>query len=568
MSTADTSLIHDLAPIDLGLDASKFPTFRDVQYEALEWAVETLEDANVIGCALPQGAGKSAFAVALARLLGRRAVFVTASKGLESQYMEDFGSGGLVDIRGRANYDCGDLAHLDCHDGPKAGCRYAQFGGCAYESAKAAARNAQLVTTNYAMWLGINRGSGGRGLQRTREDWRGDNPVELLVLDEGHEAYRQLAQFVSCQLLQSDLQRCTGYPVGEDIGEWSAWTENCLPSLDAAIKEAEVEIALLGGAVPKKDIDALHKLEALQTKFEKIASADSGDWIVERDVIARYGLKEQRWKFDSVFPGQYAKDILFCNVPKVVVMSATLKPKSLRYLGLSDEEFAFRAWRRIFPPERNPIYLSGCVKPGSVTEDRPLGTLIRIDRNTSEEDKREYVRWIDEQWIGRRLDRKGLIQTNSYAFQEFFMEHSRHAPLMIGNTDDPDSESAWQAAERFRKAEAPAILVSPSFITGWDFPMKACEYVLVVKAPFDERGSKLAKAREARDKDYGFFRAMQTTEQAAMRGMRRFEDQCEVALTDGHYTWFLRQYGRLAQDWFVKAVRPVRDAPKPPPRLA
>ena len=236
----------------------------------------------------------------------------------------------------------------------------------------------------------------------------------------------------------------------------------------------------------------------------------------------------------------------------------------MHYLGLRSEEFRFKAWRRIFPAHRNPIYM---VAPKKQAADGSGLVSIRIDRNTSDEDKAAFVRWLDDEWIEPRLDRKGLIQTNSYAWQAFVMERSRYAALMIGNTADEDSESAWEAAERFKRADAPRLLVGPSFTTGWDFAMDACEYVLEIKVPFGERGTKLSKAREKRDPDYSSFIAMQTTEQAALRGMRREDDSCEVGLCDGHFEWFVWKNRHLAQDWFVSAVRKVEKVPRPLPKL-
>jgi Rad3-related DNA helicase len=232
-------------------------------------------------------------------------------------------------------------------------------------------------------------------------------------------------------------------------------------------------------------------------------------------------------------------------------------------LGISKEVSEFKEWDRVFPANRNPIYsvpAKGDKNGGNKEYE------IRIDRKTSNHDLSVWVEHIDC-IIDGRMDRKGLIQTVSYDRAKYIIEHSRHADIMLGNTSDPDSDTAAQIAEAFRKADAPKILVSPSFSMGWDFPRSECEYIIVAKIPFKPQQSKVMKARENRDKQYGAYMAMQELIQSCGRGMRSFDDRCEVICVDGHLSWFLYANKSLACGWFVNAVRKVNSIPTAPIKL-
>ena len=150
------------------------------------------------------------------------------------------------------------------------------------------------------------------------------------------------------------------------------------------------------------------------------------------------------------------------------------------------------------------------------------------------------------------------------------MQHSRHADLMEGNTDDPDSDSAAEVAERFYKMSAPRILVSPSFARGWDFSFDRAEYTIISKVPFVPTQSKVMEARLERDEKYGDHVSMKKIEQGAGRVMRDVEDRGEVFLVDGHFTYFVKKCAdkNLCQKWFGEACRTVIDIPKAPAKLS
>lgn len=544
--------LEGLEPAQLGI--SCFDTYRDIQLEALEKIV--YGERRFSALSLPTGSGKSGVAFSAAKYTGLRTVILTATLGLQTQYLRDFNRDGLVDIRGRSNYQCIDFEDSSCLEGGVRGCRCTNGGGCEYERARDRARNSECVITSYAYWLVANDKA--TGLERSERDaqWKGENPVEMLICDEGDAGRQWLEDYLSVRVHESEIKRWVDTKeVGDDPGFWRSLASAGLVEIKEEVKAAKARVR----AKTKGAVEEYFKLERLQRKLERIEGMDEGEWVIERRDGTRWG---RMWCFDVVWPGRYAERYLFCGVPKVVLMSATLRPKEMSLLGVGKEEYEFREWGRVFPANRHAIYSCPARKVG---EDGKL-TDVRIDHRTSERDLELWVERIDE-IIDGRLDRKGLIHTVSYDRQRFLMNHSRHAGIMVGNTADPESESATEIMEMFRKSEAPRLLVSPSFARGWDMPGEVCEYGIIVKIPFAPSNGKVAKAREERDKSYGSYLAMQTMVQSAGRGMRSAEDRFEVLCVDGHLTWFLNKNKTLAPEWFAGSVRRVNKVPVAAPKL-
>lgn len=559
------TMLEGYKPSDFGLD--EYAAYRthpdtgaEVQLEVIEFAAYC--EKRVAAASAPVGIGKMLIAMTLAKLTGMRTAIVVPFKGLQDQYSTTLARH-LVDIRGRSNYTCGDYGHLNCQGGASMGCRYLYPGsGCTYTVQKDRAKEAGVFVTNYDYWLNINDHVG--GLQRNKEDaqWLGENPVELLVLDEGDEAPEKVADYLGVKVRETDIRRWVDpRDMTDSVHQWqSMLTEfKVLEELKAELDTTRMEVAFHGRQVQKKHLDALHELERLLAKFERIAAIQHGEWVVDAQVGTRYG---RQWSFDVVWPGRYVEQYLFCGIPKIVVMSGTLTYKDLAWMGVKKENFEYRQWAKIFPKHTQPTYICPAYKKNA--EGKTVA--VRIDRKSSDEDKRLWIEHIDR-IIESRFDRKILIGTTSYEYQKFILSESRFASYMDYNDADPNSESAAEIAERFYEKSAPRILVSPSFGRGWDFSFDRAEVSIMSKLPFVPMFGKVMKAREERDKRYGDHVTMKKIEQFDGRNKRAPNDKGECFLVDGHFTYWLGKNKDLAQDWYVSSVRSVLEIPKAPKKL-
>src|SRR5687768_2585768 len=91
------------SPAELGAPPH-LGTLRPEQERLIEGVLARNKAIDIINA--PPGIGKSMIAWYLARLLGARTVILTATKGLQDQYMGDFRWVGMRDIRGMGNYPC------------------------------------------------------------------------------------------------------------------------------------------------------------------------------------------------------------------------------------------------------------------------------------------------------------------------------------------------------------------------------------------------------------------------------------------------------------------------------
>ena len=488
--------------------------------------------------------GKSLVSMALAQATGWRTAILTSTKALQAQYAKDGRSIGMVDIQGKSNYQCADHLNLNCRSGPREGCRLCEGLGCTYESAKYLAKSAKLVNTNYAYWI---RACKFPPPLTISEKSGQPNPFDCLIADESALAPEILASQTNGKLHQDTLDEARiDYPEGEgNPGLWAAWAREHIDQVAAEVDNRSADLRKSDSRKRGLLRNKIADLEDLLESMEKISGMNDDDWIVEQRIGTSRG---RTWDFDCIWPGAYAERYLFAGIPNVVLMSATLKPVTLRLLGLSKEKYDYREWDRVFPAQNTPIYCWPAISSSGVTktgEPKAVG----LSRNTSEEDWAKVIENLDK-FIDRFGTHKGIVHSGSYDVQRRILEGSRHSGNMMANTRDKDSDTAVEVAGKFRASEPPAILVSPSFSTGWDFPGDQCRWIWIAKLPFPALNTKIMKARAERDDRYIPHLVIQDLEQSSLRGSRYHDDWCVVCCGDGNLPWFYRLNKNLANSWW------------------
>lgn len=550
--TAD--MMADIEPAELGLH---FPTFRDVQREAVEMAVYGEERFQ--GLCIPPGGGKSGIALAIPQLTGWRTLIYTATRGLEDQYMRTGREFEIANVRGKQNYGCYEFEKsrpdlgVMCDDGSRMGCSMVRGNGCQYEETRNFARRSQVVLTNYAFGLTVH--SKGQGLMLPAD--KGGRPFDCLILDEAHLAPNIVRSFLGVLITEKECRELVGAePVrGEDLVSWIGWANEHLNQVAAEYQVRKAELSVRTKKAVRRDVDIVKRLENLVEKLGRLATAEDGEWICEFREGQRYG---RQWDFKIVSPGRFTERFLYMGIPRVILTSATLRKKTMYIMGIGDRESRFYEWPKIFPANRCPVYF--------IPARSKDGKGISIVRNSTEDNKRRWINLIDN-LIEQRMDRKGLIITTSYAYQKELMEKSRWSKYMIGNTADPDSESAIELFERFCKSNPPNVLCSPSFGTGWDFKYDRGEYLIVSKVPLKPPGSasKLIEAILKVDPEYTDYETMQDLVQWCGRIQREEDDQGEVFIVDNSWSWFRGKASKHAPMGFVNSVRSWTSSELPVP---
>ena len=525
-------------PVELGFPP-KFREWYGEQVEAIDRCV--FNDRRFTALAMPTGAGKSPVGVATALLHPdvRRALYLTSTKGLQDQLEQDFNPVGLFDLRGARNYPCEALEFRygrqpgcdegPCHSGvtcPLAPDRK-QLGirpDCQYYGRVFDARRRTLVSTNFAMYFAGEEYAEGLG------------QFDLLIIDEAHEADKELEAFLTLEITSEETRNIGSQFLGSvRVEDWRDWATFYKQTLAMKVEQQE--------AFPPSTYEGqreTRRLKAILAKLKRLSVVLPVDWIAD--------IGEGVAKFAPMKIAAYAEQHLFRGIPHVVLMSATLTRKTTQLLGIRPTDLEFWECPSRFPVLHRPV-ISVNTSP-----------TVRVDARMSDDTKYMWMRRIDRLIDARRpLGWKGIIHTVSYVRMRELLTASEHRDIMITH----DTAGTREAIRIFKQSAGPCLLVSPSIVTGYDFPDDECRYSIIGKVPLPDMRGAIMKARGEFDKEYSGYLAMQKLVQACGRAVRNPYDWCETLIVDDHFLWFIRKYRKHAPRWFLDAIEYVECFPEP-----
>lgn len=510
-------------PQEIGL-SDKFEKWRPNQEAMIDLMVNDTKRGTEI-CA-PTGSGKSPAYMAAAILSRKPTCIVTQNRGLQDQLMEDFACNGLVDLRGASNYQCEMREDYTCEEGHAARCPYKGSVGCPRSAAEFAAATSPLVVTNYDKWIASKRY--GTGMSH----------FEQVIFDEGHHAPDALSKAMQVVLHHREIEETLGIPFvphheAEDLAKWKEWAKETRVVAENEMHAARERMSGVSDPKPSWIRHFMH-MKHLTRRLAIIATARPSDWVVD-EIQGGY-------QFDPIRPGRYAESTLLLRIPRVFVISATIRPKTMFMIGMGKDSFSFKEFDSDFNPQQCPIYYIPTMRVDSKTDDYRM-------------------LWLrHDQIAGMRQDRKGIVHTISYARRDDIMACSRFAPQMLINEK---GIPPTKMIEEFRLAGPGTELVSPTVGTGYDFPGKDCEWQFVCKVPFLPP-SKVKAARQAADHEYEPYIVMQSLVQMFGRGARSKKDWCENFIGDDHFKWFYSKFSHLAPKSFHGFYKELRSLPAPP----
>lgn len=503
----------------------KFISWRPYQDEAIWNALHT--DKRFYTCVAPVGSGKSIFAVTSAILRGGRAVYLTSTKSLQTQLINDFFSIGMVDVRGRNAYKCRierdgtTCDHAACVTGYK--CDYRK-GGCDYFDALSAAKSASLVSTNYACWM------------TQLQHGQGFGDVDTLICDEAHDTPNMLDSFLTIDFNRKDRDVRDIVPDGDlshlTVEDWKGWAKYHIEAVEEEITWLKRQLRDGGSRSARRRLIVMN---AMSSNLSTVARM-SDDWVFETD--------ENGVRFSPKWPAAYAESKLFAGIKHIILTSGSVRPKTLDILGIAEGDREIVEYPHTFPVEHRPIIHIPTVRLNYRTSDDKLKILtVRVD-----------------QIIRNRLDRKGIIHTISYGRQKFIKDNSEFSYCMLANKSR-DIESTLR---KFMKSSPPSVMISPSIMTGIDLPFDLCRFQIIVKVPYPSTQGALMQARKEIDPGYPSYIAAQNMVQAYGRSNRAENDFSETFIVDDSILWFIKQYPEYVPQYFHDAFKSVRTVPSPP----
>ena len=529
---------------------SWYPGQEDLLTQSLDWFYSP---ARFLGMSIPTGSGKSLSSLLLAKLSEARTVVLTATKGLQSQYQAMARDVGGVVVVGQNNFPCILVNNLTADEGPcHDGLPCAVREQCPYRIQLKRALDAKLVIANYAYWLAQTNFSSGLG------------EFGLMVCDEGHSCFGAMENYLTIFLPKLDIQPIgIDFPNVEGIPDspntrqsrtstapsslwnvWRSWAEVSVPIAADAVNKIEQEIKgyrSRNQVVPAHISRSYRITNSVYARLKRLSSVGE-QWVIQKTYHG--------YRFVPKWVANYAQH-LFHDIPKVVLMSAILSHRSADYLGVSNGDS--RAWIEMdshFPAENTPIWHIPTARINYRTDD--YGSTIWCSR-------------ID-QIIQRRLDRKGIVFTVSYERAKMLLSRSRFKDIMFTHS----TGDVVRVVEKFKKAPAPAVLVSPSVTTGWDFSMDISgqgkpQYGIVGKIPYPDTKDLVTKARHEDDKDWTALLAMEVFQQECGRLTRSPNDLSEWFVVDDVFKWWWWRYRPYAAKWFQARVKgSLETVPNPP----
>jgi Rad3-related DNA helicase len=371
----------------------------------------------------------------------------------------------------------------------------------------------------------------------------------MLICDECSEAPEWLSRSLDFTITERECREAKEPlkpPPGDSCEEWAALGPRL--AVAAEYRYNLIKARATNRGQPRESLlRDIRRAEGFLDCTSRLQNLDD-NWVVTKEE----GQDEGRvWRFECVWPGRY-KERLFRNIPRVVLMSATLRPKTLGLLGIPRAECDFREWGRQFPAANGPVIWV---------------PTVRVNHKISEENERAWMARIAD-ILARRGDRRGLIHTVSYARAKRIAEAIRQeldGRVILNGAADPDSSTAREAFDRFIKGAADAVLCSPSFSTGWDFAGTAAEYQIIAKLPLPDPRSKVMQARIERDPSYPDYLGAQALVQSCGRVVRSDTDRGETIIIDDSWAWFKRKAEDHMPKWFK--VRREEQLPPPLPKI-
>lgn len=525
-------------PADLDFPP-KFSSFRPAQDEAFEFGITDERRFTMIGA--PPGVGKSGLAYGFSKLLGGRTTILTADKGLQQQYCDDHFSG-MIDMRGRKNYSCWEGG--TCEDGARQDCK--DHLGCPYKINLGAFNQSDVGLSNYAWWIAINN--------KARQ---GCAIPDTLICDESHLIFDWLSKSLDFMLSDREI-RDVGIQFGSHPPKTIAeWQEQYAFLNDIATQH--YEDAREHARTDKSDRTRAkaRSAESFLDKIHKIPTLTPDNWVLWREEGRDDG---RAFRFKCVWPYKH-KENVFQHISRVILLSATNRPKTAALLGISKSEYSFREWGRQFPAVNGPVIWY-----------QAKGETVRVNYGMSA-DTREAWLWRIGQIANLGKDRKGLIHSISYERSKeiaaYLVANGKHSSnIVVNGAADPNSQTSAQAYEQFKRKGPGAVLISPSFSTGWDFKGKAAEWQIISKLKMvDTRKEKspVMYRRKEDDPTYPNYLTAQDLVQSCGRVQRSETDRGTTYIVDDSWSWFRGLAEDFVPRWFK--VRRETELPRPLPLL-
>jgi ATP-dependent DNA helicase DinG len=503
----------------------------------------------------PTGFGKSPVDIACAShaktlpgygTFQQGAYILTPQKTLAEQYMKDFKSMGLVELKGRANYKCDKWTQItgeevDCETGATLNESTGldeKCQNCPYRAAKDNFIAQPFGTTNFSYYLNETNHAG---------ELENRN---MLILDEGHNTEDQILSLTDTELNQ---RRCDEYGAGKlplfDAGDNEAvlqWLDKVF--VPAANSHAFKLMKAFKESRDDERIKVVKKQKALENYLARIQmfsnSADPAEWFVWSDWSVNkttgkgYGTGDLFIK--PLTARLFSDKLLFSKAQKVLITSATILDFTtfMRNLGIDRTNSQILAVDSEFPVENRPIFY------------RPVGSMSynNIDKTLP------LMAQEVEALMTRYMGKKGIVHTNSYKVNKYITEYlmsTGQASRVITHGKGKGEREAAQM--KHLTSKEPTVLFSPSMTEGLDLKEDLSRFQIVCKVPYPALDP-YTRARMNRDSQWYQWQTALKLVQGTGRSVRSKTDRAHTYVLDADFAKFIQQNNRTLPKYWLDAI--------------
>lgn len=511
-----------------------FERARDMQQEVIKKLEDNWNKYRYFVCELPTGFGKSPVAQSIGMSVDST-FLLTVTKQLQDQYVKDFGSKKVVELKGKANYRCNVEPGLNVECGPCTinkdllkTCK--DNGVCAYYNQREKALKANIAVLSTPFFL-LSTCCG--------RYWK---PRDVVIVDECHLLEQQLVQWASTLISPTELKNeyDIEVPAHFPVSGYKAnkkWLNDIWSTITDRRKELEDEIKeLLDGQDPNSMSEdlveeisishgAYYKIDKLYKTMEIFfRSPNKHNWLCEPQ---EDGLLVTPVEVDDLFKRYMDTQA----EEKIVFMSATILDMAgfCKTFGIKREEVGLIKVESEFPPEKSPIIYKPC---GSMNMKNLDNTMPKIV---------ETVRDI----LAKHPNEKGILHSGNYKIAEAIYENLND-PRLIMRQEGENNEIIIQ---KHMDSKEPTVLLSPSLTTGTDLKDDLSRFQIIVKLPFLSLADPRVVRKNELDNDWYVAQMFRTFVQAAGRSTRSEDDWSKTYVLDTSFYHFIIKYRK----WFPKS---------------
>jgi Rad3-related DNA helicase len=508
----------------------------------------------------PVGSGKSAIALALARILGPT-FCITPQKILQDQYTTDFGENGkhinnkepMIDLKGRNTYPCNFYERIlkakpddsyDKHDYERFNklvnqdvrcdrgeCKRegeSKLGFCVNEDGVYCPYFRRLYQAASARICLMNFHSFLFQTSVTRRF----KPRNLLIIDECHNQEDILMKFVELRISDKHfLKQGIKFPKFDIVSDYMAY----FTEIDLVTKIASLLYeARITGAVKEEE-----EWESILLKLSIINNVNHNEWICEH--LETDSGTSRTISLKPIFIDEFADKYIFSKANHVLMMSATILSKSVicDALGLDNQATKMFRLKSLFPPEIRPIYY------------RPVGSMSYKHKATSIVKMIEEVNKICQEHSSER----GIIHTHNFEIANALVESCApeiKARFLYQKQAEFDGDK--KAMLEQHKASKNSIIVAPAMHEGLDLIDDLGRFQIICKVPYPSMVDPQIAARMEISQDYYNWRTATKLVQSYGRIYRHATDHGKTYILDSDFKRFMEQTEHMLPKWFTEAI--------------